>query len=146
MSKITEFTINFDSNQQVYYPGSQVSGYVILHLNQPMNMRGLRIEFDGKAMCHWTKEEGTGDEKRTVSYNGNETYFNLVSVLFGNLPNAGSHTFQHPDGRHTYQFNFSLPNPLPSSFEGEFGHIRYILKAQIDKPWRFDYKVISLQG
>ena len=141
MSKIAEFSVNLNTNRQVYYPGSQIAGYVVLNLIQPMNMRGLRIELEGKAHCHWTVEEGSGDDKRTVSYEGHEKYFELVLGLFGNLPNSGSYTLAHPAGRHIYQFSFSLPTPIPSSFEGKHGYIRYILKAQIDKPWKFDHKV-----
>lgn len=31
-----------------------------------------------------------------------------------------------------------LPPNLPSSFEGGIGHVRYVVKGTIDRPWRFD--------
>lgn len=37
-------------------------------------------------------------------------------------------------GEHIYDFQFRLPAGLPSSFEGEFGHIRYIATAVLDIP------------
>ena len=44
-----------------------------------------------------------------------------------------------PSGRHSLQFNFKIPSfSLPSSFESRHGHVKYWLKARIDRPWRFD--------
>lgn len=32
-------------------------------------------------------------------------------------------------GQHEYPFTFVLPMQIPSSFEGKFGHVRYIIRA-----------------
>jgi hypothetical protein len=45
-----------------------------------------------------------------------------------------------PAGEHTYTFNYVLPMTLPSSFEGEFGHVRYTVRAIVDRPWKFDHE------
>ena len=45
----------------------------------------------------------------------------------------------HPAGVHPYNFNFNLPQGLPSSFEGEYGYVRYECYAKIDRPWKFDH-------
>lgn len=37
-------------------------------------------------------------------------------------------------GEHNYEFQFRLPANLPSSFEGDFGHIRYIATVVLDIP------------
>ena len=50
-----------------------------------------------------------------------------------------SGTQELPQGRHTFPFSFMLPPNLPSSFEGGVGHVRYDVKATIDKPWKFDH-------
>jgi len=31
-----------------------------------------------------------------------------------------------------------LPKNVPSSFEGEYGNVRYYIRAFMDKTWRFD--------
>ncbi|EFO12768.1 hypothetical protein LOAG_15765, partial [Loa loa] len=43
-----------------------------------------------------------------------------------------------PHGRHEIPFSFTLPKTLPTSFEGEFGFIRYTCKAICERPWDVD--------
>ncbi|CAD6185987.1 unnamed protein product [Caenorhabditis auriculariae] len=43
-----------------------------------------------------------------------------------------------PAGIHHVPFSYTLPKSLPTSFEGEFGHIRYTCKAICERPWDFD--------
>ena len=43
-----------------------------------------------------------------------------------------------PIGEHIYPFTFALPPNIPSSFESDLGHVRYTVKAIIDRPWKFD--------
>lgn len=43
-----------------------------------------------------------------------------------------------PAGITTYSFACVLPETLPSSFEGKYGHIRYSLKTVVDRPWKAD--------
>ena len=47
MGKVKQFVINIGTDRQVFYPGEQICGHVVLHLNQPMKMRGLRIQLKG---------------------------------------------------------------------------------------------------
>jgi sporulation-control protein spo0M len=46
-----------------------------------------------------------------------------------------------PSGEHSFQFSMILPYNLPSSFEGQYGHVRYTVKATLDRPWKFDHEV-----
>lgn len=41
-------------------------------------------------------------------------------------------------GVHTYNFSCMLPQMLPTSFEAKFGHIRYLVKLVMDRPFKFD--------
>lgn len=46
-------------------------------------------------------------------------------------------------GEHKFPFQCVLPTNLPSSFESDFGHVRYTVKATLDRPWKFDQEVKS---
>jgi hypothetical protein len=41
-------------------------------------------------------------------------------------------------GKQVYNFTCTLPPVLPSSFEGEFGYVRYTVKVTLDRPMKFD--------
>ena len=43
-------------------------------------------------------------------------------------------------GEYEYHFAFSLPQRLPTSFEGAFGYVRFYVRAKVDRPWKFDYE------
>lgn len=51
MGKLTEFFINYDTNRQVYYPGEVLRGSVVVNLNEPMQMRGIKLELHGMKFC-----------------------------------------------------------------------------------------------
>jgi hypothetical protein len=46
-----------------------------------------------------------------------------------------------PAGENSIPFSMMLPNHIPSSFEGEYGYVRYTVKATIDRRWKFDLEV-----
>jgi hypothetical protein len=46
-----------------------------------------------------------------------------------------------PAGEHSFLFSMTLPNHLPSSFEGKYGYVRYTVKATLNRPWKFDHEV-----
>lgn len=76
-------------------------------------------------------KERDEDEELT----GHEEYFENHYYLLGSK-NGSEITL--PPGEHLYPFTCVLPQNLPSSFEGEFGHIRYTIKVVLDRPWKFD--------
>ena len=43
------------------------------------------------------------------------------------------------EGKHNYSFKYQLPDGLPASYEGDYGHVRYQIKAVIDIPWKFNH-------
>ena len=48
-------------------------------------------------------------------------------------------------GEHKYPFRFHIPHqPLPDPFEGEYGYIRYKVKAKIDRPSKFNHETQKL--
>lgn len=43
-----------------------------------------------------------------------------------------------PAGTHVYPFSCALAPTLPSSLEGPYGNIRYIVKYVIERPWKWN--------
>ncbi|XP_069691686.1 arrestin domain-containing protein 17-like [Periplaneta americana] len=131
----------FDNSQRTYYSGQTVSGRLIVDIDAPKNLRSITAKFKGEAECHWSerhsRQRNGKRESYTVHYRGHEQYFEQRIKLFGG---AGD-TEILPAGQHCYQFSMMLPNNLPSSFEGNYGYIRYTVKATLDRPWKFDHEV-----
>lgn len=43
-------------------------------------------------------------------------------------------------GDHKFPFTFVLPPELPTSFEGQYGFVRYTIKVTIERSWKFDHE------
>ena len=41
-------------------------------------------------------------------------------------------------GNHGFQFEYTLPLDVPSSYEGRWGSVNYSVKATLSRPGRFD--------
>ncbi|XP_065836711.1 arrestin domain-containing protein 3-like [Oscarella lobularis] len=150
-TKIRAFVLSFSDGQEVFYSGQTVSGKCLLSIDAPLKARGVRLAIKGEAHVFWTKlksrrkESSVGvdrGENYTEQYSSREVYFNLRTTLWGKgeKDRKGDNPVL-PAGEHIMPFAFQLPSSgLPSSFEGEHGHIRYWLEATVDRPWTNDYK------
>eukprot|EP00058_Branchiostoma_floridae_P026570 XP_002612061.1 hypothetical protein BRAFLDRAFT_94151 [Branchiostoma floridae] len=158
MGKLQEFSIVFNNNVDVFQNGQWVCGQVVVNLNEGMKMRGIRLKFHGHANVHWTETHGSGDNRRTESYNNSETYFEHKVTMYGKGVRLKFHghayvhwTERHSTGsgknRRTTTRHYSASETyfqhkgLPCSFEGAHGYVRYYIKGTIDKPWKFDHTV-----
>ncbi|VDO58012.1 unnamed protein product [Onchocerca flexuosa] len=73
--------------------------------------------------------------KKRKRYKSNDLIFSFV-FIFGFIRNFQERIL--PCGRHEIPFSFTLSKTLPTSFEGEFGFIRYTCKAICERPWDVD--------
>ncbi|XP_048733486.1 arrestin domain-containing protein 3-like isoform X1 [Ostrea edulis] len=148
MGKIQNFIIELENQQGVYYPGQVVRGEIVLELSEALKIREIRITFRGEAYVDWPGssspyDETSGPKKGGFrlpsddNYSASEEYFNRTIPLFGNGRGEGDNNIL-PLGRHTFPFDFGLPDVLPSSFEGPWGYIRYVINATLDRPWSFN--------
>lgn len=78
------------------------------------------------------------EREETIPLTGHEEYFSNTFYLLG--AKNGSEIVL-PPGEHSYPFTCMLPPSLPSSFEGEWGHVRYTIKVTLDRPWKFDQDI-----
>ncbi|KDR23481.1 arrestin domain-containing protein 17-like [Zootermopsis nevadensis] len=165
---LKKFQIVFDNPWSTYYSGQPVTGRLLLTVDSPKKIRGIVIHFKGEAAVKWSETEtktkqstpaatitSTGNEGNvaaaatataaaaaavgssiqnvTVNFSSHEQYFENKFNLLG-----GSGETELPAGDLCYPFATHLPPNLPSSFEGEHGHVRYTVKAILDRPWKFD--------
>lgn len=142
MVKLKTFEIILSAPDGLLMAGEILEGYVTVDLKYPMKMQAIRVFCKGKAFVHWTEQKlrGPGEPryKDTRHHSSTEEYFDFhTTVLQNNERN--SKKFVLPAGKYNYPFRFQLPPFLPSSFEGEYGHIRYYIKAAIMKPWRMNH-------
>ena len=73
------------------------------------------------------------DHTHTVTYSDEETYFSYEINVY-NGPEL-------PHGIHNFPFSFTLPHNIPSSFESHVGNVRYEVKGQIVRDWKWDHRV-----
>ncbi|KAF5292961.1 hypothetical protein FQR65_LT11078 [Abscondita terminalis] len=131
--------ILLDNNWGAYYVGQTVTGRVEFDLDSPKKVRGVSILFKGDASTSWfieethTSNEGKQESDR-IEVSGYEEYFKIEYYLIGGQGDE----VEIPVGHHSYPFTCVLPPTLPSSFEGEYGYIRYIIQITFDRPWKFD--------
>jgi hypothetical protein len=137
---LQEFKIYFDNPYATYYPDQTVTGKVVVTLNSTKKVRGIKLTVKGEADTCWTTDrQELNNEGRYVNetdtVTAHEEYFKAQFYLLGS---QSGEAIELPAGTHTYPFNYVLPPNLPSSFESDYGRIRYTAKATLDRPWKFD--------
>ena len=128
---------------QAYYPGSTITGSLLLDVDEPKSYNEILIHFSGRSYVHWSESHTTGSRRNrrrvTRHYSSSEAYVDLVSPLWNSQ--------QSPDGKlapgqYSWPFSFEIPPTAPSSFEGSVGHIRYSLVGKIVTGlFKFDHNV-----
>ncbi|CAH2087686.1 unnamed protein product [Euphydryas editha] len=133
-----EGQIVLDSLNGTYYSGQTIRGNLIFQQDTVKTFRGLYVKFKGFCKVHWTTREtrrvNGRNVSRTKSHYSYEKYVSVKMYLVGT--ESGDHALQ--PGNYNYSFTFQLPINCPSSFEGAYGHVRYQIKAVIDKSFKFD--------
>ncbi|KAH8330726.1 hypothetical protein KR067_006901 [Drosophila pandora] len=126
--------ITFDQNEHgTYFTGQVITGKVIVNLNKSKKLRGIKLQISGYAQAHWRDRRhgrpvAIQNPKKRVKrlFSGREDYIASTTFLIGS--EQGS-TFNMEAGTYTYSFACPIPSHCPSSFEGAFGHIRYLAKV-----------------
>lgn len=132
--------IVLDSPNGAYYTGQTVHGRLIFDQNKVKKFRGIYVKFVGFCKVHWTTTESRRVDDRDVTYTvvheSYEEYCNMKIYLVGG--ESGDHHIQ--PGHYDYPFVFQIPGNCPSTYEGEYGHVRYEIKIVVDKAFQFDQK------
>nr|XP_035971851.1 arrestin domain-containing protein 5 isoform X1 [Halichoerus grypus] len=138
----------------VYLAGSSIKGQVVLILNSTLVDPIVKVELVGRGYVEWNEEIGASrDYSRDVICNNKADYVHKMKTfpVEGSDPWSGQTSgrlsclgaacpFQNvfmgvfPDnwlsaGSHTFDFHFSLPPRLPSTFASKIGHVFYFVQA-----------------
>ncbi|KAJ7372511.1 hypothetical protein OS493_019020 [Desmophyllum pertusum] len=144
-----------------FYPGEVIYGDVYLKTNEELTVREIRIELYGEAKVFWS-EAARKKRLGMRDYTNYEQYLNIAATVLWqrrevvgkildsfsgiekSLPGQiGANPVLSP-GEHSFPFEFRLPEEnLPTTFEGKHGHVKYWLKAILDRPWKDDMKIIE---
>ena len=139
---LNNFDIQFEKPLKIFFSGEELRGRVLIDLSSEKKFKQISVEIVGRGEVHWTemrtvtRREGDGTtvtETVTDHYRGSEKYFHQEFII---QQGPGL-----PPGRHVLPFSVILPSNLPSSFEGEHGSVRYYVKANIVRDWKWDHKV-----
>ncbi|CAL4115511.1 unnamed protein product, partial [Meganyctiphanes norvegica] len=137
---MVKLSIIFDNPSKVFFNGQPITGRVQVVLDDHMSARGIEIEFKGYCKVQWTETEtvGEGEDKKTISkkFESYEKYYKQEYLVWGD----GSNTHELPPGTHTFNFCYTLPTDIPSSFQAEHGKVQHECEAKIDRPWKTDTK------
>ncbi|XP_076449286.1 uncharacterized protein LOC143285757 isoform X2 [Babylonia areolata] len=133
MGKFRACAVTLKHGQEVFRDGERVTGVVMLDVAVPVVVKGVRVFCHGEALTKWSKDftrDWNSDQVTT------EKYFAQVCNLFGKKQNQEGPNLTLTVGKHRWAFAFRLPaDRLPSSFEGQYGAIRWFLKVEVDKPF-----------
>ena len=83
MGKVDHFVVEFHRGKRTFYPGETINGTLRLKVNKELKLRGLRIEFHGKARVHWSESHGSGENLSTSHYNNSQSYIDTLATVFG---------------------------------------------------------------
>lgn len=148
----------FDWNEFFIFVGN-----VHLTLHERKKIRGVYVSLKGDANTKWSEQVqqyvGSGADRKSVTvtkwYYGHENCVHWKVFLVGGTAGMTSFLFHnqmkliefliqfigemHLDpGQYNYPFEFTLPNSLPSTFDGTYGDINYRIKVSVVNPWWFD--------
>ncbi|ELT90211.1 hypothetical protein CAPTEDRAFT_219326 [Capitella teleta] len=112
-----------------YRPGETINGVVCFLLGREKRLKRVRLHIQGKSQVKSTQnEDGTNVGSALIS--ACEEYFEDSTLLVST--DAAPSTLA--SGQHSLPFKFHLPEGIPSSFEGNYGNVRYSFECCIISP------------
>ncbi|XP_062555170.1 arrestin domain-containing protein 3-like [Armigeres subalbatus] len=138
-SKRVNCDIRFDNNPNgIFKAGDAASGSVSLTLTQAKKVRGICLVITGFAETFWDDKvpHGPKNKKTKAQFKGREEYISQKSYLIGS--ETGS-PLDLATGTTHYYFRFNVPPLAPTSMEGKYGHVRYLVKVTLERPWKYDH-------
>uniref|UniRef100_A0A914XUX7 Arrestin C-terminal-like domain-containing protein n=1 Tax=Panagrolaimus superbus TaxID=310955 RepID=A0A914XUX7_9BILA len=126
--------ISLNSTTNIFFANSEVNGTVYLKIEEPLKARKIDVSIIGRAKTSFHHQRG----KHTYLYSSIQSYLQQEFVLW-KCQNGSNKLLP---GSHQFPFKFMIPLKAPPNISGQYGNIRYYIKANIDIPWTFNKFVI----
>ncbi|XP_027621303.1 arrestin domain-containing protein 4 [Tupaia chinensis] len=102
---------------------------------EPVALRALRLEAQGRATASWGPSAGARVSASTATPAAASEVEYLDVRLSLREPPAGEDIILLQPGKHEFPFRFQLPSePLVTSFTGKYGSIQYCVRAVVERP------------
>ncbi|KAI8485122.1 hypothetical protein Bbelb_370470 [Branchiostoma belcheri] len=137
------FRIVLGKNKEVYGPGECLAGEIAVEFSEVKRIQGIVVEFHGLGSVHWEETRGGSTHYKPVThFENDQVYFNDRTTVFGQeLSDVEEDSVVVEKGLRTFPFEYQLPRrPIPPSFEGDHGFVRYWLKAAIIRAERNNHE------
>ncbi|XP_070543385.1 arrestin domain-containing protein 3-like [Ptychodera flava] len=156
--KVKVFRIEFENDKEVYRAGETITGWLLLEVEPRYKtaVRGFHVKFSGDACVKW--REYVNEHYRKVVHEAYKTLFRheitgyvgyesdfvhktVVSMTGNEMPlTQNNRPPSVSGGKYRFPFHFKLPKtPLPASYEGKYGFVRYYVEARIDRTWKSEH-------
>ncbi|XP_053669697.1 arrestin domain-containing protein 3-like [Anopheles nili] len=138
-SKHVKCDVLFENNSSgIFTAGDRVTGVVELQLNKIKKVRGVSLIISGFSSVYWEAKvpDGPKNKKVKAQFKGREDFIKSKQYLAGTENGTG---IQLPSNTIRYRFDFAIPRTAPTSMEGKYGHVRYLLQVSLERPWKFDH-------
>ncbi|KRZ53462.1 Translocon-associated protein subunit delta [Trichinella nativa] len=120
MKHLECFDIILNSETNRIFAGTVLSGHLVIALTVPIRIGQLVVAFTGEMRTKWV------DKVSENIFDSVEPIVNFKTQMY--LNERGTDDPVEP-GNYSLPFQFTLPLHLPSSFQAEFGFIRYVCFA-----------------
>lgn len=129
---MTWSTPKIEFSKEVYLPGENVTGKVLVSTKKDLHARKVEISFFGKTATAW-RIDGKRRNRPVDNFShrqAEDTFLEMTHVVWS--PENERNIFSAGD--YEWNFSFELPQKCLPSFEATFGFIRYFVRVQIDVP------------
>lgn len=127
---MVDIILHENADQLHYSPGSEVKGELSVSVDEPKHYKKIVVKLLGRADVCWSQEEGSGDSREQVTYSNKVTYIKQESVVWSKEMFGDTDL---PVGKHTFPFQYQLPQNIPRSFEGRYGKVKYEILAKLSR-------------
>ncbi|XP_055639234.1 arrestin domain-containing protein 3-like [Toxorhynchites rutilus septentrionalis] len=137
-SKKVNCQVRFDSNPNaIFRAGDAVSGTVILTLTKLKKVKGVYVLISGFAETFWDGKvyHGPKNRKTKAHFKGYEDFIDKKIYL---VESDDGSPIDLPMGSNQYHIRFDIPSTASTSMEGRHGHVRYLVKIVLERPWKYD--------